>query len=291
MPERTVRVERLMGTAIGVDIRDAVQPAEATLALDRFFESLHDIDRRFSPWRADSDISRIADGRLVEADAGPDVRWVLAACDHLAATSGGAFDARGHRPDGRLDPSGFVKGWSVEEAAWHLTDAGLRHFSINAGGDVAVHGSPDPGNGGGPGWHVGIRSPDRVDAIAAVLEVRDLAVATSGLYERGDHIRDPRTSIAPDTYRSLTVVGPSLAWADAYATAGLVMGPDALGWVGSHPGYGAIAITPEGELLWTEVAEPLLVLPVRGPGARREIPVEPPKFSRSSQAPGFSWTP
>jgi thiamine biosynthesis lipoprotein len=280
-----------MGTAVSVDIRDAVSAAEATPALDRFFESLRDVDRRFSPWQPDSEISRIADGRLAEADSSPDVRWVLAACDHLAATSGGAFDARGHDPDGRLDPSGFVKGWSVEEAAWNLTDAGHRNFAITAGGDVTVHGTPDPHNDDRPGWRVGIRNPGRIDAVAAVLEVRDLAVATSGLYERGDHIRDPRTSIAPDTYRSFTVVGPSLAWADAYATAGLVMGRDALDWVASHPGYGAIAITPHGELLWTEVAEPLLVMPARGSETRPKIPAGSPKFSRSSQAPGLSWTP
>jgi thiamine biosynthesis lipoprotein len=290
-PTRIVRVEHLMGTVVGVDVRDAVSADEVTPALDRFFESLRDVDRRFSPWRPDSEISRIADGDVAEADASPDVRWVLAACDHLAATTGGAFDARRHHPDGRLDPSGFVKGWSVEEASWHLTDAGLRSFAINAGGDVTVHGTPNPGNRDGHGWRVGIRNPDRIDAIAAVLEVRDLAVATSGLYECGDHIRDPRTSNAPDTYHSFTVVGPSLAWADAYATAGLVMGRDALGWVASQPGYGAVAISPEGELLWTGVAEPLLVLPVRGSEARRKTPVESPKFSRSSQAPSLSWTP
>ena len=280
-----------MGTVVSVDVRDAVSSAEATAVLDRFFDSLRDVDRRFSPWRADSEISRIVDGSLAEADSSPDVRWVLAACDHLAATTGGAFDARGHDPLGRIDPSGFVKGWSVEEAAWNLTDAGLRNFAINAGGDVTVHGTPDPANRRGPGWRIGIRNPDRIDAIAAVLEVRDLAVATSGLYERGDHIRDPRTSIAPRTYRSFTVVGPSLAWADAYATAGLVMGLDAMGWVASHPGYGAIAVMPNGELRLTEVAEALLVLPVRGPDPHREIRVGPPNFSRSSHAAGLSWTP
>lgn len=276
-----------MGTVVSVDLRDAVSAAAATPALDRFFESLRDVDRRFSPWRADSEISRIADGRLAEAESCPDVRWVLAACDHLAAATGGAFDARRHDPDRLLDPSGFVKGWSVEEAAWHLTDAGLRNFAINAGGDVTVRGTPSPSDRSEPGWRVGIRNPDRADAIAAVLEVRDLAVATSGLYERGDHIRDPRTSIAPDTYRSFTVVGPSLAWADAYATAGLVMGHAALGWVAAHPGYGALAITPEGELRWTEVVEPLLARPARGREAGRKIPVAPPEFSRSSQAPGL----
>jgi thiamine biosynthesis lipoprotein len=290
-PDRIVRVEHLMGTVVSVDVRDAVSAAEATPALERFFASLRDVDHRFSPWRTDSEISRIADGRLAEVDSSPDVRWALAACDHLAAMTGGAFDARGHDPNGRLDPSGFVKGWSVEEAAWHLTDAGLRNFAINAGGDVAVHGTPDPANRDGPGWRVGVRNPERIDAIAAVLEVRDSAIATSGLYERGEHIRDPRTSLAADSYRSFTVVGPSLAWADAYATAGLVMGRDGLSWVASHPGYGAIAITPEDDLLWTDVIEPILALPGRGSKGRRKISVESPKFSRSSQAPELSWAP
>jgi FAD:protein FMN transferase len=291
MPDRIVRVEAIMGTVVGVDVRDPVTMAAATPALDQFFESLRDIDRRFSPWRPDSEISRISDGRLSEADAAPDVRWVLAACDHLTAGSGGAFDARSHRDDRRLDPSGFVKGWSVEEASWHLTDAGLHDFSINAGGDVVVHGQPEPGSAAGLGWRVGIRDPDRIDAVSAILEVSDLAVATSGLYERGDHIHDPRTSIAPRTYRSVTVVGPSLAWADAYATAGLVMGRDALGWIASHPGYGALAISPEGELLWTDVVDPLLALPEGRRAATREIAVAAPKFSRTSHGPALSWTP
>lgn len=248
-------------------------------------------DRRFSPWRADSEISAISDGRLSEADASPDVRWVLAVCDQLATASGGAFDARRHRSDGRLDPSGFVKGWAVEEAAWHLTEAGLRDISINAGGDVVGHGGPDPSGDRDRAWRVGIRHPDRADAIAAILEIRDLAVATSGLYERGEHIRDPRTSTVPHAIRSLTVVGPSLGWADAYATAGFVMGREGLDWVASHPGYGALAISSDDRLLWRTLVEPLLVGPRPAQMDGLNVAIEEPKFSRTSHGQAFLWTP
>lgn len=55
------------------------------------------------------------------------------------------------------------------------------------------------------------------------------------------------------------MVGPSLTWADAYATAAFVMGREGLGWVASHPGYGALAVTAEDRTLWTPTIGPLLV--------------------------------
>jgi thiamine biosynthesis lipoprotein len=258
MAERIVRVEPVMGTMVSVDVRDEVEPDVATRSLDAFFEALREIDRRFSPWRADSEISALSDGRLLEAEASPDLRWILAVCDHLAITSGGAFDARHHRADGRVDPSGFVKGWAIEEAAATFSEHGLRNVSINAGGDILATGRPSRAGEPARGWRVGIRHPHHADRIAATLEVADQAVATSGLYERGDHLRDARTSAPPRALSSLTVVGPSLAWADAYATAAFVMGLDGPEWVASHAGYGALAITPDERLHWTETIAPIL---------------------------------
>ena len=145
---------------------------------------------------------------------------MLAVCDHLAATSGGAFDARTAGVGGRLDPSGYVKGWAVEEAAWLLDDAGADDYLLNAGGDLIARGEASPGRP----WRIGIRHPDQADRLATVLEVRDRAVATSGTYERGDHLVDPRTGDRATGLRSLTVVGPRLGFVDAYATAAFVMG-------------------------------------------------------------------
>ena len=216
-------------------------------SLDRAFDQLRAVEARFSTYRPDSEISRLARGELAERDASPEVRHVLAACDQLAVTSDGAFDARRQPAVGGLDPSAYVKGWAVEEAAWILDDAGLTDYTINAGGDIVVRGTAEAGRP----WRIGIRHPDRVDRVAAVLELRDGAVATSGTYERGTHIVDPRTGAPATGLRSLTVVGPRLAYVDAYATAAFVMGLDGLAWVARHRDHEALAITTDDRVVWT----------------------------------------
>lgn len=246
-----------MGTVVSFDVRAARIPQGAIDAsIDGVIAWLHEVDHRFSPFRADSEISRIGDGSLRERDAHPDVRHVLAMADALAEASGGAFDVRGWRTDGRLDPSGIVKGWSIQAVADRLAVDGVTAFGIAAGGDVAVHG--DGPDRGGP-WRVGVRHPDRPDRVAAVLAVRDSAVATSAAYERGAHIRDPRSGETPSGVRSMTVVGPSLTWADAYATTAYVLGLDGLDWVAAHDGYDAYAITWDDAVCWTAGMDRLLV--------------------------------
>jgi thiamine biosynthesis lipoprotein len=250
------RVETVMGTTVSVALRAPFVPDGV---LDRFFDQLRSVDARFSPFRADSEVNRLARGEVFEADASPDLRHVMAACDHLAAMTDGAFDARRHRTDGRPDPSGYVKGWAVEEAAWLLDLAGARNYWINAGGDIVARGQAAPGQP----WRVGIRHPDRADRVAAVLAVSDRAVATSGDYERGDHIQDPRDArkAAGTGLRSVTVVGPALAFTDAYATALFVMGLDGLRWLASRPDYAAYAITTDDRAVWTQGMERYLVRP------------------------------
>jgi thiamine biosynthesis lipoprotein len=241
----TTPVEQIMGTAIGIHLRDPFVPASV---VEDAFAELRRADARFSTYRPDSEVSRLARGELLIEECSLELRRVLALAEQLRVDSGGAFDVRGHRADGGLDPSGVVKGWAVEEAAWILDAAGARNYAINAGGDIIVRGEPEPGKP----WRIGIRHPLQADAVARVIELRDGAVATSGAYERGDHITDPKTGAPPRDWLSLTVVGPSLTYADAYATAGFAMGPRALSWVATHPGYRAYGVTRD-EVRWLEV--------------------------------------
>jgi thiamine biosynthesis lipoprotein len=250
--DRFVHVEPVMGTVVSFDFRGGEPPAAV---LDRAIAWLHEVDARFSPFRPDSEVSRLADGTLTERDTHPDVRAVLAMCAALRVDSDGAFDARRWSSDGRLDPSGLVKGWAVQRAADDLDAAGVRDFAIGAGGDIAARGEAEPGRP----WQVGIRHPRERDRVAAVLAVSDLAVATSATYERGAHIRDPRSGRASGDLQSLTVVGPSLTWADAYATTAFVLGVDGVAWVADHTGYGALAITNDDRVIWTPVLEGILV--------------------------------
>jgi len=249
--DRQVRVEAVMGTVVSIDIRP---PFIAEEALDAAVAWFHDVDRRFSPFLPDSEVTRVGMGDLRFEDASPDVRAMFTLADDLRDSTSGYFDPRGHRDDGLPDPTGVVKGWAVDEAIATLRLAGARNVQVVAGGDLVALGEPVPGRP----WRIGIRSPDDASAVAAVLCIRDLAVATSGLYERGDHIVDPHTGRAPEGLRSLTVVGPSLTLADAYATAGFAMGERGIAWVAGQPGFGAVGVTPDGGLVTSLLADALL---------------------------------
>ena len=147
-----------------------------------------------------------------------------------------------------LDPSGYVKGWSIELAARMLEAAGATIFCINAGGDIAIRGVPEPDRP----WRVGIRHPEWADMVAVTLELEGpIAVATSATYERGAHIVDPNSGEAVTDIASATVVGPDLGVADAYATAVFVMGEGGVDWIESQDGYSAYIITHDGRTRWS----------------------------------------
>ena len=240
---RHVHVEPVMGTVVSLDVRGAPDRA-VQAAFDRVMAWLHDVDRRFSTYRADSEISRLDRGELSPAAAGDDVRWVLDRCARLRHETGGAFDERAL---GRLDPSALVKGWAVERGADLLRAEGLTDFSLSAGGDVVVRGGALPE----PVWRVGIQHPRDRLAIAAAIEVTDLAVATSGAYERGDHLVDARTGAAPSGVVSVTVIGPDLGLADAYSTAAFALGAHGPRWMLGVDGYESMTVLADDQVFCT----------------------------------------
>jgi FAD:protein FMN transferase len=236
MPSR--RAVPVMGTVFSVDIRDPHIGDSMTDALARYWRQ---VDATFSTYRPASDITRLRRGEITVADAHPDVATVLSLCAKACARTCGFFCATA---TGRLDPSGLVKGWSIENAARMLRAAGATAFCINGGGDVYVAGEPEPGRA----WAVGVADPADRTRVLAVVPGRDLAVATSGTAERGAHVIDPFTGRAATDLVAVTVTGPSLTWADAYATAAVAMGSRALDWLGRLPGYAAIAVRADGRI-------------------------------------------
>jgi thiamine biosynthesis lipoprotein len=122
------------------------------------------------------------------------------------------------------------------------------NFTINAGGDVLTRGRPAPG----VTWRVGVQHPWARAALAAVVEGCDLAVATSGRYERGEHIISPVTGTHPSGLMSVTVVGDDLALADGYATAAVVLGRDGMEWIADVAEVEALGITDEQQVITTE---------------------------------------
>jgi FAD:protein FMN transferase len=235
------RVEHVMGMPIVVDVRDdGVDDGE----LEPMFDWLRLVDERFSTYKPWSEISRLGRGELALEDACEDVREVLVRCDELRGETEGYFDAWA---GGSLDPSGLVKGWSVDRAAEILDEAGLRTYAINAGGDIRLRGGAVPE----PSWLIGIQHPLERDQIAAVIEGTDLAIATSGTYARGEHVLDPHTGRPPRDVLSVTIVGPNLATADAYATAAFAMGTAGPTWTAHLQRYEAMTILADEQVLTT----------------------------------------
>ncbi len=236
-----------MGMAVSFDIRE---PAPAVGAMDDVLRCLHHVDTTFSTYRDDSEITRFARGELGIDELSCDAQEILLRCLELTELTGGAFDAFAvPAPNGtHLDPSGLVKGWSIERAAATLEAAGARNFCINAGGDIAVRGQASPGRA----WRVGVRHPDLADQLALVLAVpvrsesqhlRRMSAARTSLTHASAH--RPRNS------SSATIVGPDLGVADAYATAAFVMGLDSIDWIETQPHYHAYLITHDGATYWS----------------------------------------
>ena len=122
----------------------------------------------------------------------------------------------------KIDLGGIAKGYAIDRGVTVLKANGIRHFFLNAGGDIHVSGTREAGTP----WRVGIRHPRNPDDLIASFDLRDYAVATSGDYERFKvfngkryhHILDPRTGYPGTRCQSVTVLARTAEEADVLAT-------------------------------------------------------------------------
>ena len=234
------QVEDVMGMPVTIQVADAVA---TTAAVDEAFEEFRRLDEVFSPFKPTSAVSRINRGELAPLDAGALVQQAIHLCEMYGAATDGFFSAW---IGGEFNPSGLVKGWAIDRACSILEQRGCSNFFVDAGGDVQTRGT----NEGAP-WRVGIRHPVLRDKVVRVVLASDLAVATSGTYEKGRHITDPHTGRAAEAFVSLTVVGPDIVEADVIATAAFAKGEGAFELIGRFPGLEAFAIRTDNTATWT----------------------------------------
>lgn len=232
-----------MGTVASVDIQGGTVRESDVEALKAVFNRFED---RFSLYRDDSELSRVASGELPLTRASDELRSVYEAALEWRSATSGAFTP--HRPDGVLDLNGIVKAMAIQEAGSVLVDRGLDNWCLNVGGDVLTAGSPI----GAGSWTVGIVDPDDRTALlcAVELSVDRSAIATSGTAERGDHVwrRETESGVG---FVQVSVSARDIVTADVLATAILAGGESFRDMATERWGIDVLTVARSGELAIT----------------------------------------
>ncbi|WP_189570094.1 FAD:protein FMN transferase [Roseibacillus persicicus] len=212
------------GSAMGTSWRLVVRGGDAPEWQSEIESLLLTQEKRFSNWSEVSEVSRIERG---ESEMSSEMRDLLTLSEQIREASDGAFDIAW---DGGLDLGGVAKGWAVDRVGELLGEVGLSDFVFELGGEIIARGDgPD-----GEGWQVGVESPDPTSAdLARTLTLHNECLATSGNYHQPGHLKDGRTGQqVGGEFRSVTVVMPTCAEADAWATALFVLGDEPSGFAG-----------------------------------------------------------
>ena len=237
-----------MGMPITVEVIDEVEPG----VISEIFEYFIAVDNRYSTYKKDSEISRINAG-LPNSKFSAEMKKVLELCEQTKRDTNGFFDIV---HNGKLDPSGLVKGWAIQNAAKQLLGQGLHNFYIEAGGDIQVSGK----NAQCLPWLTGIRNPFKPAEIIKVVAVTSEGVATSGTYIRGQHIYNPFEPTKPlQDVKSLTVIGPTIYEADRFATAAFAMGRSGIDFIESVAGLEAYMVDDRQRATYTSGFERYVV--------------------------------
>ncbi len=211
--------------------------------IDQVYEYFQYIDNTFSTFKPTSEISKINIGELSEGTYSQDMKTVLQLSEETKEETDGYFDIF---HNGKLDPSGLVKGWAIYNAAQQLQAKGFMNFYLEAGGDIQVNGK----NGEGKSWRIGIRNPFNTAEIVRVAHLQKEGIATSGTYERGQHVYNPKQSVKNAKHLeeivSLTVIGPNIYEADRFATAAFAMQKEGIFFIEKLPGFEAYMIDKNG---------------------------------------------
>ena len=236
------------GTVISIQSpADNVVATNFESACDAAQDFYRSIDELFSTYRNDSEVSRLRRQEIGISEASPPLKLVWNKCLELRELTQRAFDP--WAVPGGFDPSGFVKGWAAQESLQFFAENAIHRIQINAGGDVVVRGGVDETDS----WIIGVQHPDVKEGIAKTYELFDGAIASSGTYERGAHIIDPRVGVPAVGARAATVVGPDAGVADALATALVVDGRDSVNWMGDEAfrNYSFWAVDKNGDGAWS----------------------------------------
>lgn len=284
---------QVMGTIVAIQVIGPEKGSEGALHLA--FDEINRVEELMDIHKKDSEISRLNKEGHLEG-ASPDLIYIIDRSIYYGVVSQGAFDitinpilelwrtrinAGEYPADQEINDTltlvnysnitvindtvrfelagmsivlgGIAKGYAVDRAVKVIREQGFDSGFVNAGGDGMYFGTKQDGSP----WRVGLRNPDNKTESIVVLDISDMAVATSGNYERYfnesarlSHISDPRTGYSSQSLISATVIAASAMEADALATAVFVLGPEeGMELIEKTENTEALLITPERQIL------------------------------------------
>ncbi len=213
------KIELIMGMPVIIQIVDKTNET----AFKKVFDYFKYIDEKFSPYKAQSEVTKINDKRIKKKNASEEMKLILKLSKKTKEETDGYFDIYNGK---FFDPSGIVKGWAIYNASKILDKLGYKNYCIEAGGDIQTKGL----NYDNKKWAIGIRNPFNLNEIVKIVYLSGEGVATSGIYERGNHIYNPIGNVINEVV-CLTVVGKNIYEADRFATAAFAMGEKGINFI------------------------------------------------------------
>ncbi|MDO9516983.1 MAG: FAD:protein FMN transferase [Methanosarcinaceae archaeon] len=285
----------VMGTTVTIKVLDTNE-AHALESIDRAFDEIYHVDELMSSYKNDSELTILnTQGHLDDADPdfvyvlerskyysvisdgafdvtikpildlwgakySPGGTYMPPTTDEINETLQLVDYSRITIEDGSisLQPNmsvilgGIAKGYSVDRAIESLKLDGITNGFVNAGGDGRFIGL----NEENAPWIIGLQNPDKDEEAVTRMALSDMAVATSGNYERYfsdaakvSHISDPRTGYSVQELISATVIADTAIDADALATAVFVLGEDGVEMIKGLEGVECLIITDDKRII------------------------------------------
>lgn len=290
----------IMGTRITVELFHD-DPALARRGVDAVMAEMRRIDRDMSPWIESSELARLnREAAVHPVQVSDELFELIQTSLHFSVLTHGAFDItfasvgflydfrKGIRPDDaqreqatelinyhnlaldaedhsiaygkpgvRIDLGGIAKGHAVDRCIALLQAMGIRQALVTAGGDSRMIGERWQGRP----WNIGVRDPRDEKKLVAVIPLENVAVSTSGDYERFfdengvryHHIINPKSGDSARGMHSATIIGPDATTTDALSTSVFVLGVDrGLALINRLPDIDAILVDPQGDLHYSD---------------------------------------
>lgn len=287
-----------MGTVVRVELWEE-EEAAANAAMTAVMDEMHRIDARMSTFKPESELSHInREAAHKPVVISEEMFELITRSIEFSKLSGGAFDItfssvgylynyREHtkptdteiakalpgvnyrhlrldrkkrtirfaRPGVRIDLGGIAKGHAVDNCIALLKKRGITNAIVTAGGDSRLLGDRR-----GRPWNVGIRDPRQRDDVVTVLPLADVAISTSGDYERyfeedgvrHHHIINPKTGKSANGIRSVTVIGPNGVTTEGLTKSVFVRGAkEGMRLIESQKGIDAIIIDASGNIFYS----------------------------------------